>query len=467
MAKVDVFKPPGWDEPPQPLRAPKPPTTEKKHIRRLSLRHIMVSLVYFAILFWAIKQVLETNDLIQRVFLGVLVGLGFCAFGLWAVKKLPRHSFPGWIVFVIGYMTIMAATISFLAVPSMPILIGCIIYLSLRRRSNNQDSLLWVLSVAAERGMPLAPGVQAFSGQVTGIFQIWAESLAELLRRGAPLPDALDSLPKLVPTSSALLIRAGWESGNLASGLRQAVEARTKRLPVLRSFGARIAYLFWIIAVAQAIVGFIMYFIIPKFEAIFKDFGIELPEVTLLVIRASHVFIEYAWVYTLAEIAFVVYLFMVFFGWGNMSVPVFDRLFARRHSILILRALAVVVEAGKPIAPALYSLAQWYPTAWVRKKLGHAALDAGQGVEWTEALLSNGLLSSSDVGVLTSAQRAGNLAWALRELAETGERRWGYRLQAWTQILFVLAMLVLGGMVFVIAVAYFAPLTTLITRLAR
>ncbi len=467
MAKVDEFRPPGWDRPPQPLRAAKASPARKSYLRQLSLRHIMIALIYFAMLFWAIKQVVETNGVLQMVLLGVVVGLGFCAFGLWVALKSPRLSILGWTFFVIGYMVIMAVTTSFFAIPSLPILIGSIIYLTHRRRSNDQDSLLWVLSVAAERGMPLAPGVQALSGQVSGIFEIWTASLAEMLRGGVPLPDALDSVPRLVPTSSSLLIRTGWESGNLAAGLRQAVEARSRRLSVARSAGGRLAYLLWIITVGQGIVGFVMYFIVPKFEAIFRDFGIELPEVTLLVIRASHFLVDYVWLYTLAELALIVYLLMVLFGWGNLNVPVFDRLFVRRHTILILRSLAVVVEAGRPIAPALYSLSQWYPTGWVHARLRQAALDASQGVEWTEALFENGLISWSDIGVLTSAQRAGNLAWALRELAETGERRLGYRLQVWTQILFVLAMLVLAGMVFVIAVAYFAPLTTLIMRLAR
>ena len=466
MAKVDDPKVPGWDEPPLPLRARRP-GTRRPYFQRLSLRHIMLSLIYFAILFVAIRQAIETNQVFQHVIVGVVIGLGLCTFGLWAAMKLRRLSFIGWIFFVIGYMTITAATTSFFAIPTLPILIGSIIYLSLRRRSNNQDALLWVLAVAADREMPLAPGVQALSGQVSGIFEVWTESLADLLRRGVSLPEALESLPKLVPRRSLLLIRTGWESGNLGLGLREAIETRTKQQPVLRSIGGRIAYLCWVVAVGLMIVAFVMYFIIPKFEAIFRDFGIELPEITILVIRASHLFIESSWLVVLALLGSLIYLLVGIFGAGDMSIPIFDRLFPRRHTILILRALAVVVSAGRPIAPALDSLARWYPTAWVRRSLGHANTDASQGVEWTEALYANGLLSSSDVGVLTSAQRAGNLAWALRELAETGDRRWAYRLQAWTQIFFVLAMMALGGLVFIIAVAYFAPLTTLITKLAQ
>ena len=352
MAKVDDFRRPGWDKPPLPLRAPKPSEAPRSFLNRLSLRHIMVALVYFAGLFWAVRQVTRSEGAIQLIILAVVAGLGLCVFGLWAVMRLPRYSFLGWVVFVVGYMAITLGTTSFFALPTLPILIGAIVYLSLRRRSNDQDSLLWVMSVAADRGMPLAPGVQAFSGQVTGIFELWAESLAEVLRRGATLPEALDDLPKLVPASSALLIRTGWEAGSLASGLRQAVDAREKRSPVLRTFGARIAYLLWILCIMQGIVGFVMYFIVPKLEAIFKDFGIELPEVTIMVIRASHIFVDYAWLYTLGVLGFVSYLIVAFFGMGSLSVPVVDRLFARRHSILILRALSVVVEAGRPIGSA-------------------------------------------------------------------------------------------------------------------
>ena len=466
MAKVEETNVPGWDEPPLPLRA-RGPRAKKAYFQHLSLRHIMISLLYFAALFWAIRRVMETNEAVQVMIVGVMVGLGFCLFGLWSAMKLTRYSFLGWIVFVVGYMTVTAATTSFFAIPTLPILIGSIIYLGLRRRGNNQDGLLWVLAVAAERGMPLAPGVQAFSGQVTGMYEVWTEALADLLQRGASLPEALESLPKLLPRQSLLPIRMGWESGNLAAGLRAAVDSRTGHQPVLRAIGGRIAYLAWVLMIGASIVGFVMYFIIPRFEAIFKDFGIELPEVTILVIRASHVMVEYSWLLMVFVLGSFVYFMTGLFGSGDMSLPFLDRLLVRRHTIRILRSLAVVVSAGRPIPPALHSLAQWYPTGWVRRKLSHASVDANQGLDWPEALHSCGLLSSSDVGVMTSARRAGNLGWALLELAETGERRWAYRLQAWTQLLFVLVMLVLGGLVFIIAFAYFAPLTTLITRLAR
>jgi type II secretory pathway component PulF len=465
MAKVDDPRLPGWDEPPLPLH-PKGKPGKRSYFRQLSLIHIMFLVIYCAVLMWAFRYISEPDGYVAAILFGVLLGLGLAVFGLWAAFKLTRFAVLGWIVFVIGYVIATGATSSILGVPTLPILIGAIIFLSLRRHANNQDALLWVLEVAADRGIPLAPGVQAFSGQVSGMYGLWTTALADLLRRGAPLPDALDSLPRLVPRRSSLMIRMGWESGNLPLGLKEAGSFRETRQPVLAAISSRLAYIGWVVAIASSIVGFIMYFIVPKFEAIFKDFGVDLPGVTRMVIKLSHFVVDYSWVVVLGLLALGIYALIALFGSGDFTIPLVDRLFPRRHIIAILRALAIVVSADRPIPPALYALAQWYPTAWVRKRLTQAATDANLGIDWTEALHENGLIKSSDVGVLTSAQRAGNLAWALHELAETGERRLGYQLQAWSQILFVLAMLLLGFLVFTVAVAFMLPLFTLIEKLS-
>jgi type II secretory pathway component PulF len=191
-----------------------------------------------------------------------------------------------------------------------------------------------------------------------------------------------------------------------------------------------------------------------------------LPEVTILVISSSHFVIEYFYLLFIPILAFLVYVPFYIFGSSNPGLPFVDRLFPRRHTILILRGLAVVIEAGRPVAPALRAMAHWYPTAWVRRKLEQASLYAEEGVDWSDSLYSRGLLTQNDLGVIQSSARAGNLPWALRELADTGERRRAYQLQVWSQILFALTILALGFLIFVVAVAFFMPLTTLILRLS-
>jgi protein transport protein HofC len=131
----------------------------------------------------------------------------------------------------------------------------------------------------------------------------------------------------------------------------------------------------------------------------------------------------------------------------------------------VLRALAIFVEGGKPIALALETLASHYPTAWVRRRLRRAGAAVHNGADWVEALRRYRLIREPEAEVLNSASAVGNLAWALKELADTAERRLATRCQLAIQTLFPLVVVLLGLVVFVMTLAYFLPLSQLIRGL--
>ena len=65
-----------------------------------------------------------------------------------------------------------------------------------------------------------------------------------------------------------------------------------------------------------------------------------------------------------------------------------------------------------------------------------------------------------------SAERTGNLAWALDEMAESNARRAVYRLRALMNVVFPAAVAVLGSFVVLIALALLSPLFRLISGLS-
>jgi type II secretory pathway component PulF len=153
--------------------------------------------------------------------------------------------------------------------------------------------------------------------------------------------------------------------------------------------------------------------------------------------------------------------------WVLDVIPLKDRVFRRRHTAIILRVLAAGAEAGQTLTELLGRLAASYPRPWVRGRLRKAADRVVRGDDWCEALRVEGLMSRSDSAVLRSAERAGNLAWALRQTADGGERRLAYRLQAIAQILQPLIVVAMGMLVLLFALTYFRPLITLIDALSE
>ena len=71
-------------------------------------------------------------------------------------------------------------------------------------------------------------------------------------------------------------------------------------------------------------------------------------------------------------------------------------------------------------------------------------------------------LHEADAMVLEAAERTGNLAWALDEMADSSLRRWVYRLRLATNVLFPLMVVVMGVTVAFLVVSLFMPLVALI-----
>ncbi len=393
---------------------------------QLALRHMMYVIAVVAILLWALVLAFDSVPIGLLLILGSLVCL---------------------------FAAVISAT-----------------FIVARSRATRQDALLSVLAIAAEHGMPLVEAVLAFADQYRGGSYGQITNLAARITSGTSLPDALEQSRKLVSRDAILLARVGHDAGRLAPALRMAATARSKQLPIWAAISARVAYILGLLLVMQTITAFIMYFIIPKFEAIFSDFELPLPQITILVINSSHFLVRYglitAWI-PVFELALLVFLPLSFLSWSNYAIPLVDRLFGRRHTGLVLRCLALTVAGGKPISLGLSTLAQHYPTSWVRRKLRSVNEEVAHGADWNESLAHHRLIRPSEADLLKSATSVGNLAWALTELAATAERRLAIKVQMVIQTVFPVVVILLGTVVFLMAMAYFLPLVALITELTR
>lgn len=368
-----------------------------------------------------------------------------------------------WLFVIYGGLVIAGGIVILFA---MAIGLGVILA---RRQISQQDSLLWILAIAAERGMPLAPTIGAFADQYGGRYRRRIFRLAELLESGCTMPQALEQVPRVVSRDALLMAHVGQGTGRLPQALRMAASSRASQLPIWTAIATRFAYLLFLLLAIQTICGFLLYFILPKFEAIFKDFGVPLPMATIGLIEGAHWLIRFGPLTALippVEVILLILLPFSFAGWANYDVPVFDRMLRRRHTALILRALSLPVETGKPIEAGMTALADYYPTWWVRRRLIKVDDLVHQGAPWIDELHRQGLIRASEAEVLHSASLVGNLPWAMRELAETGERRLAFRFQAVIQTLFPLVVLALGASIFLVCYAFFAPLVELIRRLS-
>ena len=352
-------------------------------------------------------------------------------------------------------------------------------YLSFsNRRTSLRETLLRVMAMAAREGQALGPALAAFAPSCRGVQARRAAELSARLARGDSLPDALSSVPGVLSPSGEFVARVGWDTGTLSRMLDDAIAADEATKATRAAAVGSITYPLGVMAAIVGIGSFLVVFLGQSLPSIFRDFQVEMPE------PSRWFFATTGW--WLRPLSSGVGLFGSLIAGAGLAVaavfvvgsafwvarmvvgrlPWFDRIGRRKHTALILRGLAAAVDSGRPLPSALDRLAACYPRTSIRKRLRWAAERATRGDPWCRALREAGLISGADAALLGAAERVGNLAWAMREAADSGERRIIYRLVALGQIARTMAIVALGGLVFLFAIVYFRPLVTLIDVMA-
>jgi type IV pilus assembly protein PilC len=341
------------------------------------------------------------------------------------------------------------------------------------KRMSRESQFLWTLALAVRQNLPLAEEVDAFAEPFRSQTKRAYRSLSNRLRDGRSLGEALEMTDGVLSRPIAGELRTAEDAGTLPRVLADIAARHTTSLSRVRSdssFAIVLLYGWTLLTIEAAVVGFVMYFIIPKYKEIFEDFGVELPPLTVAAVAASDLFVGYSYLILsgleLPVVAALAVAFVYCIGWGNLNYPLLMRWFPRRDAPPLLRSLSHVVETGQSLADIVEDIAHRHLRADVRQRLLRIgrALKLGQPL-W-EPLSNEGFIRDKEADALAAAQRAGNLPWALRTLADSMESTSRHRVQLWLEIakpvLVVTVSLVVGWFV----LAMFLPLVSLISDIA-
>src|SRR3954468_19411881 len=169
------------------------------------------------------------------------------------------------------------------------------------------------LSTLQDAGLPILRSLKILEGQCKpGVLKNSLGDVIEDIESGQTLSEAFAKHPKAFDRLYCNMIKAGEAGGALEAILQRLADFKEKSQTLKRRIKSAMVYPCVVSSVACLIVGFILYFIIPKFEAIFKDFGVDLPAMTKFLITASHFVIDYFYVCILMPVFFWIFLKLVY-----------------------------------------------------------------------------------------------------------------------------------------------------------
>lgn len=341
-----------------------------------------------------------------------------------------------------------------------------------QRRRAQQAELLWMLASTARNQGNLADELDLYASGTWGARHRQLVDLARRLREGVPLIEI--AVPQgLLPQGATLEIQAGLQAGRLHESLQAAAARHTKE--VLESsenarFQLTLMHPTVVLTAVVSIVGFLMYWIVPKFKKIFDDFGTDLPDSTKFLISTSDSFFNIALIIQpLLYIPLIIIVIMGFaeiHGWRAVTRRILGWLSVRPYTAELLRALAQSVSGQVPLPVALEKLNLASGSVLLHKRLTAVRVGIESGASCWNELSRQGFLTTREAVLLECAEAVGNLPWTLNAIADNLERRWTFRMYAVLEMFGPIVVLVLGFVVGLVAIAFFMPLVKLLNDLS-
>lgn len=374
----------------------------------------------------------------------------------------------------------LGTSLGFILVVSLvPLAIASFYVAFLRPPRIEQDALVSVLEMTARAGLPLGPAVAAFGELCPPRTSRRMHGLAEQIEKGTPLPTALRGARGTLPRDAAVLAQVGWSQGNLESSLAQAVATRQSRhRQRVPGDSPGIEYTLFVAAVVA--MGALMFLFVlgPQMSRIALEFGVILPGLPLWVSEAFYPVVSaFSGLGTDAQLlamlgavgavmaAIVILGVLAHKGWIAPTPGIW---FARRMETgALLRALSIGVEIGRPLPDLVMQIVRSDASAGSRRRWGRVFDALRRGTNLSVALRQQGIIGHADVALIESAERVGNLDWALRTVAEGVERRASSRVRVWNHAARLIAIVALGLAVGAITVTYFYPIIAILNSLVE
>src|SRR5436190_15031860 len=160
-------------------------------------------------------------------------------------------------------------------------------------------------STLQDAGLPVLRSLKILEGQMKpGFLKNALIDVVDDVESGSTLSEAFGKHPKCFDRLYVNMVKAGEAGGALEVILQRLADFKEKSQSLKRRITGAMVYPIVVITVAMLILTFIMIYIIPKFEKIFKDFKMKLPALTEMLMATSRWFATYWYVLPLFPLCF-------------------------------------------------------------------------------------------------------------------------------------------------------------------
>lgn len=275
------------------------------------------------------------------------------------------------------------------------------------------------LSTLIAGGVPLVRAVSLLGEYASNpTLGVVLTQVAKDIAGGQSLHSALSHHPKTFSHIWLSLVQAGEVGGQLAETLMQ-ISLYTKTQEGMKS--KIITAITYPAILAFASVGVLIYFIlgiVPTFAQIFKDFNIDLPLITVIVLQVSSILINNGILIIFSIICiFAVFRFYIKTADGKkrwhsflLSMPLFGNFLKNIYYDRMLSTLSTLLKSGVTILNAILVLEESFDSnVIIQNALKHVRAEVAAGKSISESFRATGVFPGLMTEMMLMGEESGKL----------------------------------------------------------
>ncbi|MBI3321570.1 MAG: type II secretion system F family protein [Candidatus Omnitrophica bacterium] len=340
---------------------------------------------------------------------------------------------------------------------------------------DDQVLLCQQLATLVEAGVPLLRSLEVVSAQVESqVLLLALEEARHDVSAGRTLRDALAKHPAVFSSLWLNLIETGEASGHLADALKQLARHFELAQHLKNETKTALTYPAFLLTMAIVVVAVFVYWLIPKFAAVFSSLqGMELPLITRIMIGVSDAARKYV-VGLIGMGAAALYVVRRYLRTGAgqwmrdrflLRLPPLNVLFTYLQLAEFARGLATLLESGVPLLSALQILEHSATNKVYGQAIGSIREMVKEGKSMAEPMERTGLFPPMAIQMVQVGEEVGELGKMVARVARYYEERVETFIARMTRLFEPIAIVIMGGLVFLVVLSIFMPIFKMVTAI--
>lgn len=331
------------------------------------------------------------------------------------------------------------------------------------------------LSTLQDAGLPVLRSLKILEGQAKpGPLKSSLIGVIEDIESGSTLSEAMTKQPKAFDELYCNMVRAGEAGGALEIILQRLADFKERAQSLKKKVQGAMIYPSVVIMVAVLIVGFIMYWIVPKFKKIFEGFDTELPQITILLIDASDMVVNYWWSIFVIPFGVMIFLKIVrknktgefIVDYLVLRIPLMGNILQKSITARIMRTLGTLISSGVPILEGLTIARDTAGNAVFKRAFENIYAAIREGESIATPLKEARIVDDLVVNMVDVGEETGALDNMMYKVADVYDEEVNVLVDGLVKLIEPMLVVVLGLVVGFIVIALFMPLIKLLNDLS-